>query len=721
MDLARCSINAAVALTLSAPCAAAAQETDARKEEPQSSAPQRKPGSTAPQEQELGEVRVQAGAEADSFRATHATTGALGDRPLIDTPFSINVITDALIVNQQAATLQDVFRNDPSITWGNVPVPFATLRGFSIGESGYLYDGLPAFLGLSGARGQLQGIDRIEVLKGPTAFLNGIGASTSLGGTLNYVPKRPLDVPVREVSASYASETLFGVHADIGDRFGTDRQFGYRTNLAFRDGEQSIQGARWQQTVATLAADWRASPDLLLSGTFDYVDNQTPRFQSFFSVAPGIVVPAAPDTGRNLSFSWNDFQQQDYRGTVRADWSLAQDWSVTVQALLGHGWRPTVLAGGFGLITSATGDTLTLNSANKVDEDYGSGQILLHGKAQTGPLSHQITAGLSASGKDRKSANASLPFLPSNLYFPTDFPDLTPALDDPRLVLKQRSYGILLSDIIGYGEKWSVLLGGRYADLTVDNFSVVTGRETDSSTVSKVTPALALMFKPVPAALLYVNYVEGLEPGGIAPDGAANANQALPPVLTEQVEIGAKWQLKNLLLTAAVFDLKRPLEYVDPLTRRFVQNGEQRHKGVELLANGRVMPDLGLVAGLMYLDAESTAGDPLTSGKRPPGVPELTANLYAEYRLGAVPGLFLTGGVYYSGKQYVNPTNTQSIPSWRRFDLGARYETRAFGSPAAILFAVENVADRSYWQSATNSLLTLGTPLTVKLTARMSF
>jgi iron complex outermembrane receptor protein len=457
MHFARRSIAVATALALTTPLPGRAEESDAAVTESPSTATEKKSQRTDLPETELQELRVQAAPDSDRFRATEATTGALGERPLVDTPFSINVITDALIRNQQNDTPQDVFKNDPSFASGNVPVPFSTLRGFAIGDNGYLYDGLPAFVGLSGARGQLQGIDRIEVLKGPSAFLNGIGASTSLGGTLNFIPKRPLAVPVREISASYASETLFGVHADIGDRFGADRQFGYRTNLAYRDGEQAIDGARWRQTVATFAADWRATPDLLLNATFDYVDNQTPRFQSFFAVVPGIAVPAAPDARRNLSFSWNDFQQQDYRGTVRADWSLNNDWSITAQALLGHTWRPTVFAGGFGLITSETGDTLTLNSANTLDSDYGSGQVLLHGKFVTGPLSHQFTAGGSASGNDQNSAQGSIAALPSNLYFPLDYFNQTPALPASAPYQKQRSYGALLSDIIGFGDQWSVV------------------------------------------------------------------------------------------------------------------------------------------------------------------------------------------------------------------------------------------------------------------------
>ena len=405
----------------------------------------------------------------------------------------------------------------------------------------------------------------------------------------------------------------------------------------------------------------------MFSGTFDYVDNKTPRFQSFFTMAPGVAVPAAPNARNNVSFSWNNFQQQDYRGTLRADWSFAADWSVTAQGLLGHTWRPTVFAGSIGLITSSLGDTLTLNSANTLDTNYASGQVMLHGKFPFGPLSNQITAGIAGEGEDQKSSQAGIPLLPSNLFFPRDYPNLTPAMPDTRRSLRSRSYSVLVTDIIGWGEQWSVLLGGRYVDMSVDNYSLATGAITSSDSVSKTTPALALMFEPIPEALIYASYVEGLEAGGSAPAGTVNANQALPPALTEQYEIGAKWQREDLLLTLAAFDMTRPLSYVDPLTNRFVENGEQRNKGIEFLASGRVTSNFNLVGGVMYINPENVStGDPLTSGKRPPGVPQVTANLYGEYRLGVVEGLFLTGGIYYAAKQYVDPSNTQSIPSWTR-------------------------------------------------------
>lgn len=194
---------------------------------------------------------------ADSGLNTSASTGALGDLPVLETPFSINVITQALIQNQQMNTPGDVFRNDPSFAWGQLPIPWATLRGFP-------------------PRGQ-----RLSVRR-PAGIYRPVGSPRPTPGHRTHrrhegafgVSEWPWRVDqsrrhaqlhsetsarhaVRQISASYETDTLFGVHADIGDRFGADRQFGYRTNLAYRDGEQSVQGARWEQTQT----GWQAARD----------------------------------------------------------------------------------------------------------------------------------------------------------------------------------------------------------------------------------------------------------------------------------------------------------------------------------------------------------------------------------------------------------------------------------------------------------------------------
>ncbi|WP_442975270.1 TonB-dependent receptor domain-containing protein, partial [Salmonella enterica] len=118
-------------------------------------------------------------------------------------------------------------------------------------------------------------------------------------------------------------------------------------------------------------------------------------------------------------------------------------------------------------------------------------------------------------------------------------------------------------------------------------------------------------------------------------------------IRTEQVEVGAKLDLDALTLAAALFDMQRPLERFDAGSGLNVQRGEQRHRGLELTANGRVTRALNVVAGLMLLDTETTGtGDASADGRRVLGVPRVNANLWAEYRLAGVHGLALNAGVY---------------------------------------------------------------------------
>jgi iron complex outermembrane recepter protein len=135
-----------------------------------------------------------------------------------------------------------------------------------------------------------------------------------------------------------------------------------------------------------------------------------------------------------------------------------------------------------------------------------------------------------------------------------------------------------------------------------------------------------------------------------------------------------------------------------------------------------VSPALSIVTGAMFLDTSADdTGDPATEGKRVLGVSRFNANLWAEYRIAAVPGLALNGGVFHAGRQYLDGANTQAVPSWTRFDLGASYRTRVGDVDTDFMLNVENVADRSYWASAQGGILTMADPLTLKLGARLSF
>ena len=95
-------------------------------------------------------------------------------------------------------------------------------------------------------------------------------------------------------------------------------------------------------------------------------------------------------------------------------------------------------------------------------------------------------------------------------------------------------------------------------------------------------------------------------------------------------------------------------------------------------------------------------------------------NLGAEWDVPWLRGLTLTGTLVYTGKQYIDAANTQSLPDWTRFDLGARYATEIAGRKTVFRAAVQNVADTKYWSSvASFGTFYVGAPRTFRLSMSM--
>ena len=127
------------------------------------------------------------------------------------------------------------------------------------------------------------------------------------------------------------------------------------------------------------------------------------------------------------------------------------------------------------------------------------------------------------------------------------------------------------------------------------------------------------------------------------------------------------------------------------------RTGEQRNRGAELNVFGEVVPGLRVLGGLALIDGEPTRAQPVSSiGNRAPGVPRVNVDVGAEIDVPSIEGLTLTGRVIYTGDPAINAANTQSLPAWTRYDIGARYTfvSPFEGKPTVIRAAVETVANK---------------------------
>jgi len=101
-------------------------------------------------------------------------------------------------------------------------------------------------------------------------------------------------------------------------------------------------------------------------------------------------------------------------------------------------------------------------------------------------------------------------------------------------------------------------------------------------------------------------------------------------------------------------------------------------------------------------------------------VPHRTVNLGADWDTPWLPEFSLNARMLYTSSEYYNASNTLSIPSWTRIDVGARYRTRIGGKAVVLRANVENLFNRNYWlDSAT--YVTVAAGRTILLSAQVDF
>lgn len=655
--------------------------------------------------------------------ARGARLGALGNRDVFDVPFSVTPFTRDLIDNQQARTVVEVLRNDPSITINQNANAGGTddvfnIRGFLSSSFATTFDGLP---GLNFRQPSLEQIERVELFKGPNAFLNGSAGFLTVGGVVNLAPKRATDEPVTDVTARYLSDSLFGGHADVGRRYGSENQFGIRFNGAYREGDTAVDQIRKRNEVAALALDYRGET-FRWTGDVDYNYNVTDGFMGGMELAGGFQVPKAPRNTTLLTQPWTVLSQDKTRVASRAEWDFIEDWTASIAAGQLDVEERYNHAG-----------AILLNDLGDLAQDVYTGasqtrnrtaEALVRGRFDTFGLKHTLSFGTSWLEQKVGSIFVDLPDLVSNMYRPVyvaspSFPGLS--IPDRTSLTTTRSY-FVGDEVSMFGDRVILTAGGRKTEIKTGNYDAATGARTSGYDNDAITPAVGILVKPLQNVSVYANYMEALESGDTAPDTAVNRGETLEPLVSEQVEAGVKVDFGSLGATFAAFRISRANAFTDPVTNVYGNNGEQVNRGLEFSAFGEPLDGVRVLGGVTLIDAETTKTLGGTfDGNRPIGVPTVQARLSAEWDLPAVEGLTVSGGLAFTGRQYADSDNTQEIPSWTRVDLGLRYVLDVRQTPVTVRFNVENLFDRDYWASVDRGSLYVGGPRTFLLSTTVSF
>ena len=707
---------ALISLLLNAPFAAAAAPADA--------AAQTYQDATTP-------IVITATREqAEDYRVEHVDSlGPLGTVPLLDAPYSVGVLPLPLIEDSQAVNFKDVSKYLPLVAYQEQQGP-DILRPQTRGIQGGNFqntrlDGMTMFITVAMAMEQFQ---QIEVVNGPTSSLFG---PANPSGMFNFVSKRPTDYRLNELSATYNSDAIGTVHADLGAPIDKNGIFSYRVNALYGDGDGYVDRSHQRRGLGDVGLDIRPWESTVLELNYSEYSLHDKGYPGWFTYGEKIQLPAAPDptrVGFGQSYAGIDLWTQLMTARIKHEFSsnwhfvagiLNQDATRNINTPVNNlnssaGNYTSSFANGFAPRFAIVSDTAYLNGSF---ETWGMGHNLTIGTAGYKARSFSVITPASAASVRLGSAS---------IYDPMIFPE--PTAGPPNVQANYDSsdtyqQGVNISDEIRLNRYWALRAGISQDWFHVKNYSAK-GTELPEYSNQGVSPTGSILFKPLANMTTYFTYTSSLQAGDLAPGTAANAGVSLPPYRSKEYEVGYKADLAKIAFTAALFRIERPFANIDPTNNVFQISGLQVNKGLELSAIGEIVTGLWVYGGLTLLDARLEHTPlPSTNDQHFVGAPKVKGNTLFEYEIPGVPGLRALFDYQFTGTRPANDTNSVTAAGYSLFDLGGRYTWNVMSKPATFRLSVDNIANRDYWSTIGPSNLTganagsllahLGSPRTV--------
>lgn len=627
---------------------------------------------------------------AQQAREKSATLGPMGQRRLQDTPYSISVMSRDLIDSQQLKSFKDIIRYLPSVQADGARPQTRGLQGSVVQNS--RLDGLNVVSTTDYPAEQLEGV---EVLSGLSGSLYG---PANPAGTFNLLSKRPTDFTRNRVTLGVGTGLSWLKTADLSGLFDAEGKIRYRLNLVDEQGHSYAPGSTLRRQLVSLATDFEISDDSVIETNFSHYNYLAKGLPGKFAVASGVTLPHAPDpTKSHLGQNYAGDNNTTDTASAHFKHDFDGNWKLDVGALRQIADRESTGVTNT-LINNASTYRTSVSSATASRFTINSYLANLNGAVYTGPVRHDLTFGLTgfdwdnynpAAGSTQTLGTASLSN-PANFAEP-NYPDFTDRYHSANA--KQRSF--IIGDTLTFSPQWSLMLSGSQSRLTADNYTLAGVHSASED--SGISTASSLIYKPLDDLTLYLTYADSLQQGDGATAGSSNAGSILSPYRSRMWELGSKWVVGGVNLSLAAFQIKRPFAYTQA-DNVYAIAGEQRNRGLELLADGNVTQNLRMYGGITWLDPKLlSTGNASTEDSRIVGLSRVTASLLTEYRIDQVPGLAVNLNARYVGPRPVDDSNDHWVGSYQTVDIGASYTTRLMNRDTVYRLEMTNVGNEHYW------------------------
>ncbi|EMF5207736.1 TonB-dependent siderophore receptor [Enterobacter roggenkampii] len=660
----------------------------------------------------------------NGYQPLNTSTATLTNMPMLDIPQVVNTVSDQVLEDQHATTLDEALYNVSNVvqtnTLGGTQDAFVR-RGFGANRDGSIMtNGLRTVL----PRSFNAATERVEVLKGPASTLYGI---LDPGGLINVVTKRPERTFGGSLSATSSSFGGGTGQVDVtGPIDGT--RLAYRLTGEYQDEDYWRNFGNERSTFIAPSLTWFGD-DATVTVLYSHRDYKTPFdrgtiFDLNTKKAVDVDRKTRFDEPFNVTDGQSDLAQLNAEYRLNSQWTAKFDYSYSQDKYSDNQARVMAY------------DAKTGNLTRRVDATQGSTQRMhstradLQGNVDIAGFYNEILTGVSYENYDllRTDMMRCKNVKGFNIYHPV-YGKLnkctTVSAADSDQTLKQESYSAYAQDALYLTDKWIAVAGMRYQYYTQ---YAGKGRPFNVNTDSRDeqwTPKLGLVYKLTPSVSLFANYSQTFMPQS----SIASYIGDLPPETSNAYEVGAKFDLfDGVTANIALFDIhKRNVLYNESVGGETIAKtaGRVRSQGVEVDLAGSLTENTNIIASYGYTDAK-VLEDPDYAGKPLPNVPRHTGSLFLTYDIhNAFAGNTLTLGGGGHGVSRRSATNGADyyLPGYFVADAFAAYKMK-LQYPVTLQVNVKNLFDKTYYTSsiATNNLGNqIGDPREVQFTVKMEF
>lgn len=672
------------------------------------------------------------------YRALSATSATKTDTAIERIPQSIQVIPRSVIDDQKSSlTVSDILRNvsnvqgaDNRMIANTDPQPLK-IRGF--GAEQWL-DGLPVFYN-TGDRDSFVNVERIEVLKGPSAILYGGAAGAPIGGAVNIVSKLPTDVARAEAGFKFGSYSFLQPYFDVNQPLTKDGTALFRFTGEYTSANSSVDVLHLDRYSfnPTLTLTNKEDTTLTIQGRASRFEQQAyPGLPVMGTIAGSFRVDPNLFAGpSNIPRSYTEVQSI----TTHLDHSFNEIFSADVNARVSQSkfeQNSQLLSGAGGsAIVPLVGDSVWALANSQLHQDQKEFTVnpSVKAKFRIGPTDNTVLVGGDytratdkaffnvdylgnsctfvfpafcpgplnpATTVDLRNPVFNVPFMapnPNAQYF--DFfgvPQVIRFNNAQQTYTTSGAYAQLQSTIF---DRVHVLAGIRQANVKIDyveNSDFAVGNFVTET--SKALPRVGAVVDLVRGLSVYASYSEGLRGvpfTGVVTTGKQDAEQS------KQAEAGIKFNVNGQLSgTAAFFRIERTNVPVSLGVGGLVGQANQKSRGFE--ADLIYQPDANwqFIGSFGYVDAifaDSLLGAP--AGNKFPGIPAQSGRLWANYKFDhpMLRNWSIGAGVYAASGQYVDNANVYRTSAYHTFDAKLAYDTKDFSAAVS----VRNLTNEKYF------------------------